>query len=137
MTFQGRRRIKTERKRSLFELETLLFYSLIILSSGSYSITKLNSNNLSSTLGVYEYSKQANNVDFMSSLYAVLMSMENNMSFKCCKKKLLQNFPNGIKLIRQKCKIDSNFYSFSFQSSNFQFCQFSPLTFNFYQCKIR
>ena len=80
MTFQGRRRIKTERKRPLLELEPPLFYSLIILSSGSYSITKLNSNNLSNTLGVYEYSKQANIVDFMSSLYAILMSMENNMS---------------------------------------------------------
>ena len=30
----------------------------------------------------------------------------------------------------------SNFHSFSFQSSNFQFCQFSPLIFNFCQCRI-
>ena len=29
-----------------------------------------------------------------------------------------------------------NFYYFSFQSSNFQFCQFRPLTFNFYQSRI-
>ena len=30
----------------------------------------------------------------------------------------------------------SNFHSFSFLFSNFQFCQFSHLTFNFYQCRI-
>ena len=30
----------------------------------------------------------------------------------------------------------SKFYCFSFQSFNFQFCQFNPLTFNFCQCRI-
>ena len=33
-------------------------------------------------------------------------------------------------------KWPSKFHSFSFQSSNFQYCQFSPLTFNFCQCRI-
>ena len=55
---------------------------------------------------------------------------------KSCSKIKIKSYLINLYLLAKIQNWPSNFHSFSFKSSNFQFCQFSLLTFNFCQCKI-
>ena len=55
---------------------------------------------------------------------------------KSCSKIKIKSYLINLYLLAKIQNWPFNFHSFSFKSSNFQFCQFSLLTFNFCQCKI-